>query len=49
MRLILLNVSLAVFNLLPVAPLDGFGILAGIVPLSFGGAWPGWSATGRGC
>ena len=37
-RLTLLNVSLAVFNLLPVAPLDGFGILAGIVPLSFGGA-----------
>jgi Zn-dependent protease len=37
-RLILLNVSLAVFNLLPVAPLDGFGILAGVVPLSFGGA-----------
>ena len=40
-RLVFLNVSLAVFNLLPVAPLDGFGVLAGIVPLSFGGvmAW----------
>jgi Zn-dependent protease len=36
-RLVLLNVSLAVFNLLPVAPLDGFGVLAGVVPLSFAG------------
>src|SRR5262249_20197485 len=29
---ILLNVSLCVFNLLPIAPLDGFGVLVGILP-----------------
>lgn len=30
--LILLNVGLCVFNLLPVAPLDGFGVLVGVLP-----------------
>jgi Zn-dependent protease len=31
-RLILLNVGLAVFNLLPVAPLDGFGVALSFFP-----------------
>lgn len=29
---LILNIGLAAFNLLPVAPLDGFGVLMGIVP-----------------
>lgn len=29
---LILNVGLAAFNLLPIAPLDGFGVLMGIVP-----------------
>lgn len=35
LRFVLLNVLLAVFNLLPVPPLDGGNILMGIVPESF--------------
>lgn len=31
-RLIALNVGLCVFNLLPIAPLDGFGVLFGVLP-----------------
>jgi Zn-dependent protease len=37
LRFVLLNVLLAVFNLLPVPPLDGGNILAGIVPESMAG------------
>jgi Zn-dependent protease len=33
--LIVMNVSLAIFNLLPIPPLDGFGILEGLVPPSW--------------
>lgn len=35
--LMLLNVSLCVFNLLPVAPLDGFGVAVGVLPWSIAG------------
>jgi Zn-dependent protease len=35
--LMLLNVALCVFNLLPVAPLDGFGVAVGILPWSIAG------------
>ena len=38
LRFVLLNVLLAVFNLLPVPPLDGGNILAGIVPESLAAA-----------
>ncbi len=32
--LVALNVSLCVFNLLPLAPLDGFGVAVGVLPLA---------------
>ena len=32
--LILLNVSLCAFNLIPIAPLDGFGVAVGVLPWS---------------
>jgi Zn-dependent protease len=35
--LILLNVGLCVFNLLPVPPLDGFGVAVGVLPWSLAG------------
>jgi Zn-dependent protease len=34
---IILNVVLAVFNLIPIAPLDGSGILSGLLPRSMNG------------
>lgn len=37
-KFVALNVALAVFNLIPVPPLDGFGILEGIAPPSWGQA-----------
>ncbi len=33
--IVIVNVSLAVFNLIPVPPLDGFGLLTGLLPRSF--------------
>ena len=32
-----INLALAIFNILPIAPLDGSKILAGLLPASFGG------------
>jgi Zn-dependent protease len=37
LALILLNVGLCVFNLLPVPPLDGFGVAVGVLPWSLAG------------
>ena len=42
--LVMINVSLAVFNLLPVPPLDGSRIVAAFVPDRFRG---GWEILGR--
>ncbi len=39
--LVPLNVRLAVFNLIPIAPLDGSGILAGLLPRGFSRAMAG--------
>lgn len=39
--LVPLNVRLAVFNLIPIAPLDGSGILAGVLPRGFARAMAG--------
>lgn len=33
--IVLVNVILAVFNLLPIPPLDGFGVVAGLAPKTF--------------
>lgn len=34
---VMVNVALAIFNLLPIPPLDGFGVLESVVPRNF---WP---------
>ncbi len=36
-QLVLLNLALGVFNLLPIPPLDGFSVLSGILPARFYG------------
>ena len=33
--IVLMNLGLGIFNLLPVPPLDGYGVLTGLVPASF--------------
>lgn len=37
--LIILNVSLAIFNLLPVYPLDGFKVVGGVLPENYASDW----------
>lgn len=44
--LVPLNVRLAVFNLIPIAPLDGSGILAGVLPRGFSRAMAGLEQYG---
>lgn len=34
--IVLVNLFLGIFNLIPIPPLDGFGVIRGIVPLSWG-------------
>ncbi len=43
LMMIQLNVALAVFNLIPVPPLDGSRIVEGFVPLRFRPAWDGFT------
>jgi Zn-dependent protease len=38
-RFVLLNVVLAVFNLIPVSPLDGFKVIAGLLPKKYYHDW----------
>lgn len=36
---IILNVSLAIFNLIPIYPLDGFKIVSGVFPMELAAVW----------
>lgn len=41
--MIQLNVALAVFNMIPIPPLDGSRVVEGLMPLRFRGAWEGFT------
>jgi Zn-dependent protease len=43
-RAIAVNIALAIFNMLPVPPLDGSRVVAGLLPRS---AWPAWKTFTR--
>lgn len=43
-RAIAVNIALAIFNMIPVPPLDGSRVVAGLLPRS---AWPAWKAFTR--
>ena len=45
-QVLLMNVGLAVFNLLPVHPLDGAGVLEPFIPRSLRGAWESYLRAG---
>lgn len=43
-RAIAVNIALAIFNMIPVPPLDGSRVVAGLLPRS---AWPAWKTFTR--
>jgi Zn-dependent protease len=44
--IVLINIWLALFNLIPVPPLDGSKVLLGIIPKAFGGAYEAMERMG---
>ena len=45
-RLIQINVVLAIFNLIPIHPLDGFSVVAGLMPKKYYSDWLSFSSYG---
>ncbi len=43
LMMIQLNVALAVFNMIPIPPLDGSRVVEGLMPLRFRAAWEGFT------
>jgi Zn-dependent protease len=43
LNLIQLNVALAIFNMIPIPPLDGSRVVEGLMPLRFRSAWEGFT------
>jgi Zn-dependent protease len=44
--LVSLNIVLAVFNMIPIAPLDGYRVVLGILPWEWGSRWARYEAHG---
>ncbi|MBI4130176.1 site-2 protease family protein [Candidatus Roizmanbacteria bacterium] len=45
-QIITLNVILALFNLIPIHPLDGFKIVTGVLPYEYARVWESWEPYG---